>query len=184
MMPGRPGTFAVRVLRTGAPNALAFDDGTILLTTGLLATLKTEAELEALLAHEVAHVTLDHTLSRYRSGQRRSRTRNLLDRLSKVAGGVASAVTPLDIGDGASLPKTAAYGPEDGLADRYINPRIIEAAGLDYTQDQEAAANQLAQRWLLSTGRPPEALFTALHKVQRAALRVRSRVRHPHGRSP
>lgn len=169
MMPGRPGTFAVRVLRTSAPNALAFSDGTILLTTGLLTTLRTEAELEALLAHEVAHVTLDHALARYQSGQKRSRTRNLLGVLGKVAGGVASAVTPLDIGDGAGLPETAAYGLEDGLADRYLDPRVIKAAGLAYSKKQEAAANRLAQRWLLSADRPPAALFTALQKVRRAA---------------
>ena len=169
MMPGRPGTFAVRVLRTSAPNALAFSDGTILLTTGLLATLNTEAELEALLAHEVAHITLDHALSRFQSGQKRTRTRNLLGVLGKVARGVASAVTPLDIGDEAGLPEAAAYGLEDGPADWYLDPRVITAAGLEYSQNQEAAANQLAQRWLLSADRPPAALFTVLQKVQRAA---------------
>jgi len=169
MMPRRPGAFAVRVLRTSVPNALAFSDGTILLTTGLLTTLRMEAELEALLAHEVAHITLDHALSRYQSGQKRSRTRNLLGVLGKVAGGVASAVTPLDIGDGAGLPETAAYGLEDGLADRYLDPRVIKAAGLAYTEKQEAAANRLAQRWLLSTDRPPAALFPALRKARRAA---------------
>lgn len=169
MMPGRPGTFVVRVLRTSAPNALAFSDGTILLTTGLLTTLRTEAELEALLAHEVAHVTLDHALSRYQSGQKRNRTRNLLGVLGKVAGGVASAVTPLDVGDGAGLPETAAYGLEDGLADQYLDPRVIKAAGLAYSKNQEAAANRLAQRWLLSADRPSAALFTALQKARRAA---------------
>lgn len=42
MMPGRPGAFQLRVLSTPVPNALAFNDGTIFLTTGLLATLRTE----------------------------------------------------------------------------------------------------------------------------------------------
>lgn len=40
MMPERPGAFQLRVLSTPDPNAPAFNDGTIFLTTGLLATLR------------------------------------------------------------------------------------------------------------------------------------------------
>ena len=58
MMAGRPGAFRLRLLRTTTPNALALNDGTILITTGLLTTLKTEAQLHAVLAHEVAHVVV------------------------------------------------------------------------------------------------------------------------------
>lgn len=91
MMPGRPGAFRLRILSTTTPNALALNDGTILITTGLLTTLETEAQLRAILAHEVAHIVLDHGLATYRAGKKRSRARNLL---GSIVSGVTSVVSP------------------------------------------------------------------------------------------
>jgi len=165
MLPGRPGAFSVQILRTTAPNALAFSDGTVFLTTGLLASLSREEELEALLAHEVAHVVLDHALSNYRSGEQWDRTQNLLGR---IAGGVASIVSPLG-GGGASAPESE-YGLKEGLAGEFLDPEIVEAAGLEYDDTQEQAANRLARRWLRIHDRPASFLHSALEKARRASL--------------
>ncbi len=162
MMPGRPGAFRLRVLSTTTPNALALNDGTILVTTGLLTTLETEAQLRAVLAHEVAHVVLDHALSTYRSGQRRSRARNLL---GSIVGGVTSVVTP---GLGRRPVESTVYGLSADLATRYLDREFIAAAGLEYSRDQERAANRLAQEWLLARGASPAALHTALQALERA----------------
>lgn len=162
MMPGRPGAFRLRVLSTTTPNALALNDGTILLTTGLLTTLETEAQLRAVLAHEVAHVVLDHALATYRSGQRRSRARNLL---GSVVGGVTSVVTP---GLGRRPVESTVYGLSADLATRYLDREFIAAAGLEYSREQERAANRLAQEWLLARGEFPAALYAALQALERA----------------
>jgi predicted Zn-dependent protease len=44
----------------GDPNAFALPGGVIIATRGLLATVKSEAELAAILAHEMGHVELSH----------------------------------------------------------------------------------------------------------------------------
>jgi predicted Zn-dependent protease len=166
MMPGRPGAFRVRVLSTTTPNALAFNDGTLILTTGLLTTLRTEAQLRAVLAHEIAHVVLDHALSSYQSGKKSSRARKIL---GTVIGGVTSVVAPT-IGGRRPLESTV-YDLSTGLATAYLDQEFIAAAGLTYDRRQEQAANRLAQQWLLAHNQPPAALHTALRTLRRAGLR-------------
>jgi hypothetical protein len=58
---GRPDLrFAFRVLDDPEPQGLALLGGFVYVTRGALAQLRSEAELAALLAHEIAHVALDH----------------------------------------------------------------------------------------------------------------------------
>jgi predicted Zn-dependent protease len=52
----------VRVIRSAARNASAMPNGVILVSLGLLAALENEAQLVALLGHELAHVVLRHGL--------------------------------------------------------------------------------------------------------------------------
>ena len=49
------------------PNAFACPGGKIFITTGLLETLESDMELEAVMAHEVAHMELRHGYRQYRS---------------------------------------------------------------------------------------------------------------------
>ena len=168
MMPGRPGAFRLRVMSTTTPNALALNDGTILITTGLLTTLETKAQLRALVAHEVAHVVLDHALTSYRSSQKRSRARKLL---GTIIGGVTSVVTP-GLGGGDAALESTVYGLSSDLATRYLDREFIASAGLEYSREQEAAANRLAQGWLLAAGEPPAALYTALRALRRDSRTV------------
>jgi hypothetical protein len=162
MMPGRPGAFRLRVLSTTTPNALALNDGTILVTTGLLTTLQTEAQLHAVLAHEVAHIVLDHALDGYRSRKKRSKARKVL---GTIVGGVTSVVTP-GFGGSGSLESTA-YGLSSDLATQYLDRDFIASAGLAYSSSQETEAIRLAQQWLMAHDAPPSALYTALQALQR-----------------
>lgn len=163
MMPGRPGAFRLRVLSTTTPNALALNDGTILVTTGLLTTLETEAQVQAILAHEVAHIVLDHALATYRAGKKRSRARKLL---GSIISGVTSVVSP-GFGRRGSLESTV-YGLSTDAATRYLDRDFIAAAGLSYNRPQEDAANRLAREWLQTHDRSPEALPTALQALHQA----------------
>jgi len=60
-------SFNVLVVKDPHLNAFAFPDGTIYVHTGLLARMDNEAQLAALLAHEMAHCTQRHALQAYRS---------------------------------------------------------------------------------------------------------------------
>lgn len=52
----------VAIVKDPAPNAVSFPGGHILVTTGLLESINSEAELAFVLAHEIAHVDLEHSL--------------------------------------------------------------------------------------------------------------------------
>lgn len=56
------------ILNSQEQNAFAAPGGYIFITVGLLKTLKNEAELGGVLAHEVAHVTKKHMLETIRRG--------------------------------------------------------------------------------------------------------------------
>ncbi len=58
--PGLPWTFIV--LDTDAVNAFAAPHGYVHITRGALALMKDEAELAGVLAHEIVHVTEEHTI--------------------------------------------------------------------------------------------------------------------------
>ena len=60
--PGLPWTF--RVLDEPSLNAFAFTGGFIYVTRGMLAYLNSEAQLAAVLGHEIGHVTAGHAIDR------------------------------------------------------------------------------------------------------------------------
>ncbi len=57
-------TYSLTLLNSPLANAMALSDGRIYLTRGMLAYLNDEAELAAVLAHEMAHVSSGHIASR------------------------------------------------------------------------------------------------------------------------
>lgn len=63
------------VLRTNTPNAYSTDQGIILLTTGLIAQMESEAQLAYILCHEISHYTEKHVRNEYIETQRVSRGR-------------------------------------------------------------------------------------------------------------
>ena len=54
------------VIRDPSPNAFALPNGSVYVTTGMLARLDDESELAATLAHEINHVAGHHTILSYR----------------------------------------------------------------------------------------------------------------------
>jgi predicted Zn-dependent protease len=60
-------------LRSGANNAFALPGGRIVIYTGLLRTLRSEAELAVVLSHEIAHVDTRHAVERFQYRLRMAR---------------------------------------------------------------------------------------------------------------
>lgn len=53
-------TYKVTILKTAERNAVVFPGGNIFISTGIIAELDSEEELAGLIAHEAAHVVLEH----------------------------------------------------------------------------------------------------------------------------
>ncbi|MFC1453864.1 M48 family metalloprotease [Verrucomicrobiota bacterium] len=60
--------YSFRVVNAVYVNAYAFPGGTIALTRGIVADMESEAELAALLSHEIGHVTSRHMAQQYTIG--------------------------------------------------------------------------------------------------------------------
>ena len=87
-------SFQIKVVKDPGLNAFAFPNGVIYIHTGILARMDNEAQLAALLAHEMVHCTHRHSLRTQRSikdrTQAKSATVRELARLLGVTGSIAS----------------------------------------------------------------------------------------------
>lgn len=61
----RPGILSLRISADITPDAWVGPDGTMIISTGMIAALNSEDELMALMAQEVAHFALDHHFVNY-----------------------------------------------------------------------------------------------------------------------
>jgi len=64
-------SYRLQIIRDDSPNALAVAGGNIYLTTGLIDMVENDKELEAVIAHEVAHTERRHTLRSFKAYQRK-----------------------------------------------------------------------------------------------------------------
>ena len=76
--------YRFQVLNSSVPNAFALPGGFIVVNRGLLVVFNSEAELAAVLAHEIVHVTAKHSLAGY---QRAVAGNILLSGVSAITGG-------------------------------------------------------------------------------------------------
>jgi predicted Zn-dependent protease len=58
------GAYRLLLLRDSEPNAFSFANGSIHVSVGLLHTIRSEAQLALLIAHEIAHVSANHHMQR------------------------------------------------------------------------------------------------------------------------
>jgi len=84
-------TFRFYVIDDPSFNAFAYQDGSVFVHTGLLELVENEAQLAAVLGHEIAHVTYEHGSRRYtqrkkiKTGKKVAKTAGkLLGKLGKV----------------------------------------------------------------------------------------------------
>ncbi len=127
--------YFLRVIDSDAPNAFAIPGGHIYLTVGMLQLVESEAELSAVIAHELGHLAARHGAT----GLVRRQWMSLaLDVASVLYGNPVASL-------GANL--------AGGLA------------GLKLSRDAEREADRLAVDILLATGSDPAALVTLFERL-------------------
>lgn len=62
-------SFRFYVIESDVPNAFAFPNGMIFMHTGLLKLMENEAQIAAVLGHEIAHVTNEHGAKRFKTSK-------------------------------------------------------------------------------------------------------------------
>lgn len=143
-------------------NACTFPNGTIVITTGLLASLHSEDELVAVLAHEIAHFVLDHTVINISKAETRQKRAEFW---SAFATGVTA------VAEGVAAAKHDYYMP--GMAtlgmaalSTSIAASVIERMGMNYNHEQEYVADQVAFYILIALGYDGNALATVLTRIE------------------
>jgi beta-barrel assembly-enhancing protease len=126
--------YSFNLVESRSLNAFAVPGGKVFVTTNLLNAMESEEELEALLAHEIAHVEYSHSLREYRKAQSAGRWGALFAGLAGVAIGAAS--------DDKSVMVTAL---EISAAIASMAPELIVRG---YSRDLERESDALAQLYL------------------------------------
>ncbi len=137
-----PAQVKIIVLKDSSLNAFVVDGRAIFIHSGLILKLDTPGELQAVIAHEAAHIANGH-ISRRLADMRSARTAAGLGLiLSAVAAGAGGA----DAGAGLALGTTSA----------------AQRAFLAHTRAEESAADQSSARYLANAGVDPEAMVRVL----------------------
>lgn len=117
-------------------NAFAIPGGHIYVYTGLLRVMDNEAELAAVLSHEIAHVTRRHVAQRL------------------VAAYGAESVSRM------------ALGQEPGLIAQLVTAVVGQGFMLRYSRDQERDADEWGLQYAVAADYNPEAFLTFFRKLR------------------
>ena len=143
--PNMPYTF--RVVNATYVNAYAFPAGSIAVTRGILASLENEAELSALLGHEIGHVNARHTAERM--------TKTMLFQSVLVLGTIFVATK-----DEKAAPWVAGLGS--------LGAGILLAR---YSRDDEREADSLGMNYMVQGGYAPKGMVGLMELLQEISHR-------------
>ena len=165
---GRPGILNVNIVKNLEPNASIFPNGTLLISTGLLSTINSEEELTAVLAHEIAHFVLDHTIININKAAQRQRRVEFWTALMTGIAAAADfyATTQYEY----HVPGDLTYGT--AVLSYTIATEIAERLGMQYSREQEMKADELAVELLSFIDLDPTALSSALSKIKEYCIQT------------
>ncbi len=138
------------VLDTRSPNACACPAGTIYVHNALIDILENDDELEAIMAHEIAHVEKRHGLRMHRSAE---------------TGAMVGAVLLLGAGAAASRSNHDIAAAAVGISGMVV--QVGSAIALTgHSRQLETEADHFAALYLLRNGKDPAILARALKKLR------------------
>jgi predicted Zn-dependent protease len=141
--------YHVMILDSAELNAFATSGGHIFITRGLLEALTTEDALAAVLAHEIAHIQLQHGVDLIRSMR-------LTWELSGVADRAASAAA-----------RAANLNERKTLFDNSVRDMVTTLIVNGYSREQEFQADIYAVKLLTLAGYSPTSLLDVLGSLQK-----------------
>jgi predicted Zn-dependent protease len=135
--------FSFQVVNATYVNAYAFPDGTIAITRGMLVELENEAQLAAVLGHEIAHVNCGHTASAMSKG-------TVMD---LMVGGTSAYLTS----------KESSWAEVASMAGQ-IGTSVLLAT---YSREQERQADQGGMEYMVRAGYNPKGMVDLMKLLVR-----------------
>ncbi len=160
----RPGNLNVRIIKDMYPNAAVYPNGAMIITTGLLSIINSEEELLAILAHEIAHYVLDHSIININQAEKRQRRAEFW---AGLATGLAAAT---DIYMATQSDRSSYYIPgaltfATASVAYSIANQVNERLGINYSRQQEVVADVAARKLLSMIDIDPVALSSVLRRI-------------------
>lgn len=125
--------FRFGLFRDSLPNAFALPNGSIYVSLGLVAQLENEAQLAAVLAHEVTHVTRYHYFKFSRDARSTAAMLNVLSVGGAVVGGWGGLLAQLGVG---TLAVGMLYGYSRDLEEESDREALVAVARAGYDPGQ------------------------------------------------
>jgi predicted Zn-dependent protease len=139
--------YHVAILDSNEVNAFATSGGHIFVTRGLINAAKSEDALAAVIAHEVAHIQLQHSIKAIR-------TNRITQALIVTGASAVGAVAGMDVKE-----LTSVFNESVGeIVQTMVNN--------GYSQNQEFSADNTAMRLLASAGYNPSSLIDMLNELK------------------
>jgi predicted Zn-dependent protease len=160
----------VRVLRDPIANAFALPNGHVYLHTGLLAPMRNEAQLAAVLGHELTHYLARHALREQRAERSQEKSRQIAVGTAFVLG--VAGLTPL-------LWVAVTHEEENSLVTTLMRAQL---AG--YSRELEHEADQVGAEMLRGAGYRPGEMLRVLELLREEADATTSDVPYVYASHP
>ena len=167
--------YAFKITYHPIPSAYTLSTGTVLVSTGMISLLDSEAQLAYLLAHELGHVYKEHwkvkvmmPLAEEEYNKRQERKRIMWSAIFGAAGAVIGGAIggKQGIGNGAVIGLLAGYA---------VGSLYNQKIGIDWDEAQENEADDFALKATIDKGydvKEVPKLFTAMDQAARGDQRV------------
>ncbi|GMU58651.1 MAG: hypothetical protein AMXMBFR34_04140 [Myxococcaceae bacterium] len=151
------------VIDNPTPNAFSAPGGYVFVTTGMLKSVKNEAQLAGILGHEVGHVTGKHALEAYKKSKNVSCLVGyfggkldgaIMQALGPLADEVAAAAKALNASEALSAIKMPVFDPNklSGGFVKWLTNKIVDSLGADGYGEHEKEADAVATRIVTFAG--------------------------------
>lgn len=150
-------TYRFRVVDDDEFNASGCPGGYIFINSGLLEALESEDELEAVLAHEIAHVELRHGLMEYLKAQRDTQSAAIFATIVTMGAAAGAAANNADV-----VTITSAAGTVSAL----LASVAAQVSLMGYSKEHEIHADVFALMYLQNRGISRDVLNKVLRKIR------------------
>ena len=143
--------YCVGILDSNEINAISTSSGMILISRGLLASAESEDEIAAVIAHEMAHIQLEHSINMIKANRKKEAVVSSV----KLADDVTGKYSKMSASDKQMFHDLSVTG-------NYLTVVLTDTG---YPKEQEYKADQEALYLLLDAGYDPNALISMLQKL-------------------
>ena len=158
----KSGIINIKILKSTKPDAFIYANGTMFLTTSLLSRINSEEELIAIMAHEISHFVLDHSIININKAEKRLKRAKFWAGLATVA----AAATDISMTANNDNYTPGAITLATSILAYNITSEVNERMGLKYSREQQFEADKCATEFMKFVNIDPTALSSALLKIK------------------